>query len=170
MKGRICLLVLFASALLILTPQTSLAEKKGTFRPLSGSLVGNAQLFIASDIPNSPCPVFVAITIAAGNLSHLGLVAAKFSHCTTPLQEGGTTITLGSLALTAANGDMLYCTYSKVDGLSPFVVQIASGTGRFKNVSGEFNLNWEITEPSEIPEGYFSPFPWWASIEGKISY
>jgi hypothetical protein len=163
MKGRICLIVLFASVLLILTPQTSLAEKKGTNRPLSGSLVGYAQLYTGT-----PCPLFEAVTIAAGNLSHLGLVAAQFSHCTNPSQEP--VITEGSLTLTAANGDQLSGTYADEDGIPPFLIQITGGTGRFKNAGGQFNLNWAITEPDIIPEGYFSPFPWWASIEGKISY
>jgi hypothetical protein len=161
---RIGLVVLFASVLLILTPQTSLAEKKGTNLPLSGSLVGYAQLYT-----DSPCsPAFLAITIAAGNLSHLGLVAAEFSHCSRPWQEP--IITEGSLTLTAANGDKLYCTYSDEDGMPPFLIQITGGTGRFKKADGLFNLNWEITEPSDPPAGYFRPFPWWASIEGKISY
>jgi hypothetical protein len=167
MKRRICLLVLFASVLLILTPQISLAEKKGTNRPLSGSLVGYAQLFADEDSVCWPGPT--AITTATGNLSHLGLVAAHFSHCPTG-ENPGNPITNGHLTLIAANGDQLFGTYADEDSLPPFLIQITGGTGRFKNAEGLFNLNWEITPPSDRPAGFFRPFPWWASIEGKISY
>jgi hypothetical protein len=130
---------------------------------LSGSLEGWAQLFLDEDSVCWPGPT--TITTATGNLSHLGLVAAHFSHCPSP-PDSGLPTTHGSLTLIAANGDQLWGTYEDADGLPPFVVNFRNGTGRFKKAEGTANLDWAI----EIPTDFFQPFPWWATIEGSISY
>jgi len=157
------LLVLFALVLLVLTPQSPLAERNGTNRPLSGSLEGWAVL---SFDPQSVCyPGPETTTTASGNLSHLGLVAAQFSHCPAP-PDSGLPTTNGSLTLIAANGDQLLGTYEDADGVPPFVVNLQGGTGRFKKATGTANIYWAIESTTD----YFTSFRWWANIEGRISY
>ena len=160
---RICISVFFASVLVTLIPQSLIAEKRETNRPLSGSLEGLAVLSI--DVESVCYPGPETTTTATGNLSHLGLVAAHFSHCPSPPNSGLPT-THGSLILIAANGDQLWGTYEDEDGLPPFVVQFKNGTGRFKKAEGTADVNWQIEDATN----FFEPFRWWATIEGRISY
>lgn len=159
--------VLFGSVMLLVMSASMFAGKKGTDRPWTGSLEGFAQLFLDEESVCWPGPTVV--TTATGNLSHLGLVAAHFSHCPGPVSAGGAPITHGTLTLVAANGDQLWGTYEDEDAKSPFLIYFQNGTGRFENVEGWIDLYWGIQRPSD-PSDFFNPFPWWATIDGEISY
>jgi hypothetical protein len=170
MKGRICLIVLFTSVLLILTPQTSLAEKKGTNRPLSGSFVGGA-LIDPVNIDGCPGGYAYVVTIALGNLSHLGLTQAHFTHCSNP---SGDDYKNEVLILTAANGDELWATYifkAQAAGHIIFEVSFSKGTGRFENATGTAILDAQVQPVIKDGNPDFSvPWPWQATLAGKISY
>ena len=171
MLRRTCLFVVFTSALLLSISQSPLAGPRGTDRPLKGSLTGEVT-FAFGDVECVPVNGVgvMTTTVAWGNLSHLGKVQAVFSHCPGPL-EGGE-YKYGELTLWAANQDEVWATYEDADGLPPFVLHFAGGTGRFKGAEGTANLDW-VVQPMFDESGnmdFFVPWPWWATIEGVLSY
>ncbi len=163
--GRICRLVLFVSVLLVLTAQSPFAEKKGTNRPLSGKLVGAATIELP---PIDGCPQAYArtTTLALGNVSHLGLTEARAQHCS---NADGSDFQNGVLTLTASNGDKLYATYG--GSTHPTVLAFVGGTGRFENATATAILYWKVTPVIKDGKPDFTvPWPWEATIQGKISY
>ena len=164
---RTCLFVVFTSALLLSISQSPLAGSRGTDRPLKGSLTGEVT-FAFGDLECVPVNgVGVkTTTVAEGNVSHLGKVKALFTHCPGPPYKNG------NLTLRAASGEDLWATYEDEDGEPPFVVHISEGTGRFKNAEGTFELDWGLEwvfDANGNPD-WTAAWPWWATIEGTISY
>ena len=164
---RISLMVLLTSLLLFSIARSPLAGPQGTNRPLTGTLMG-AATFAFGDAECVPVNVVgvKTITVAEGNVSHLGKAQALFSHCPGPPYKNG------QLTLKAANGDELWGTYEDDDGAPPFVVHIAGGTGRFNNAQGVFNLYWSVEwvfDDAGNPD-WSAAWPWWATVEGTISY
>ncbi len=144
---------------------------KGTNRPLKGSLSGAAmvEFGVADCVPVNGVGMKTT-TVGCGNVSHLGNVQALFTHCPGPL-EGGATKN-GRLTLCAANHDELWATYEDEDSLSPFVVHFAGGTGRFKDAEGTatvvWSVQWMFDEDGNLD--FSVPWPFWATIDGTITY
>jgi hypothetical protein len=148
-----------------------LAAPKGTDRPLKGQLTGEATFAFGVDecVPVNGVGVKTT-TVAAGNVSHLGNVEGHFTHCPGPL-TGGPTLN-GNLTLWAANGDQLWATYEDEDGAPPYVLHFNGGTGRFEHAVGVAELDWGvqwIVGKDGNPD-FSVPWPWWATLEGTISY
>ena len=148
-----------------------LAAPKGTDLPLKGVLTGAAtfKFGVAQCLPVNEVGVMTT-TVAWGNLSHLGTVKALFTHCPGPLTGGATKY--GNLTLWAANGDQLWATYEDDDGLPPYVMHFKGGTGRFEHAVGVAELNWGLewmSDPNGNPD-FSVPWPWWATLDGNLSY
>lgn len=160
-------------ALMAVSP--ALAEKEGTDRPFKADLAGEVTFEFGA--PGAePCGSFqpgwemsvVTHTEATGNASHMGNSQASFWHCPTDIGHDN-----GHLMLTAANGDKIYFEYVD-DGTTgdSFPMHIVDGTGRFAAASGTVTLYYWL-QPAMTPDGepdFFSPWGWWASLEGTISY
>jgi hypothetical protein len=122
----------------------------------------------------------ITYTEASGNASHLGLSQASSWHC--PMDTGHDN---GHLTLTAANGDKILFEYVD-DGTTgdSFPMHIVDGTGRFADAAGTMTLYYWLDpalvigddgQPIIGPDGepipdFDSPWGWWATIEGAISY
>jgi hypothetical protein len=139
---------------------------KDTLSPLTGSLVGSATI----EPINNVCPQSYAkvTTLASGNLSHLGLTKAQFTHCA-PF-GGPSAYTDGKLTLTAANGDELRATYKYTP--TPILLHFEGGTGRFESAEGTAKIDYEVTmmfDKDGNPD-VSVPWPWRAILKGSINY
>ncbi|MDH3731686.1 MAG: hypothetical protein OES13_11295 [Acidimicrobiia bacterium] len=166
-----------AIALLMLIVVPATAAKKGTDRPFKADLVGEVEFAFFTDC-GSPAPPKVS-TESWGNATHMGRVKATWEHCAGGLDGSG--ITNGHLTMEAANGDQIVLTYTDTELPNSFPMEIRSGTGRFADAAGTLVVTFGVEpqfqppdcDPDTDPFGclnFFVPWPWWASIEGAISY
>ena len=103
--------------------------------------------------PGGDCaPAGTGVTTGQGNASHLGRVTLAASDCFAP-GRASFSFDHGRLALTAANGDLLYGRYSgsllPTSAVSPvFTIKgtfvIDGGTGRFAGATGDGVLSGSI--------------------------
>ena len=160
-------------ALMVVSPAA--AKQGGTDRPFNADLGGEV-VFECGEAGAEPCGPFqpgwpysvITHTEATGDATHLGNAQASFWHCPTDIGHDN-----GHLTLTAANGDHMYFEYVD-DGTmgDAFDMHVVGGTGRFMGATGLVTLYYWL-DPALGPDGepdFFSPWGWWASIEGVISY
>lgn len=115
-----------------------------------------------------------------GRISHLGRVDYELTQCTVPGSEGFESV--GTVTLTAANGDMLYLAHTMLSQLvgdfdpdpDGFVLEgtweAVGGTGRFLHATGHGTLDGFGDIPDgeanfDIPDG-LAQF----NFMGKIAY
>lgn len=86
-------------------------------------------------------PLLTIVSTGSGNATQLGRFTIVQSHCVNPATFA---FTDGEATMTAANGDLLYGTYSgQLTPIAPPVFGLlghfahAGGTGRFVNATGE---------------------------------
>jgi len=160
------------------------AAKKGTDRPFKAELAGQVTFDLFGPEALDLCGDYLGVltrTETHGRATHAGKVEASWWHC--PVEPDGHDN--GHLTITAANRDQIIVEYVD-DGSDPwsFPLQIVDGTGRFAGATGELTLHYGL-EPALVlgpdgqpiigPDGepvpdFFSPWGWWGSIEGSISY
>jgi len=161
--------------LLLLTVAPAAAGPKGTDRPFKADLVGEVTFEPGSPVCADLAPV-ETITESWGHATHMGNVWAEWSHCP---QEVG--FINGHATFYAANGDQIDLYYEELAGEFFFPITTATGTGRFEGVSVSLFASFGA-EPQFLPGCEFdpddplacfdlvTPWPWWGTIEGTISY
>jgi len=131
--------------------------------PFRGSFTGEITGTLNCPPTCPPTTVTVTATLA-GTATHLG----QFSATRVDVAALGGTTATGTLTLTAANGDQLFCTTS--GGLEGpphqivMTVTIAGGTGRFVHASGLFTAR--LTQIVDFDSGTGSET---GTFEGEIS-
>ncbi len=115
----------------------------GTLVPYGGSDSGSFVLGAG------PCASgFIPLDInGSGRATHLGNYAYHADEC-----FDGVSAFYGVFTITAANGDMIFATYSgtaaaDLSGYAETAV-VAGGTGRFAGAEGEFEVSGLITGPT----------------------
>jgi len=120
-----------------------------TALPFSGTFNIDESLAVS---PEAGCPILTGIISGQGTANYLGRTAISGTNCVTPPAEGAPPVynfANGNIVLMAANGDMLYGTFSGafvptgkgtiftvVDGTYSF----SRGTGRFAAATGSGKL------------------------------
>ena len=138
MTGRTLLILMSLLVLAVVTPGAAVAAPGGTDRPLVGTGSGT----LSFDFATSPIP---ATAEGTAHFSHLGQSAYSQSFAITATSL--TTYALaGTETIVAANGDMLFATFTGAGENPAFVVgetfetpivfTITGGTGRFAGASG----------------------------------
>ena len=153
----------------------AVAQRRGTDRPFKADLTGEVT-FEFGEEGSEPCGAYqpgwgfsvLTHTEATGTATHLGRTTASFRHCPTDFGHDN-----GHLTLTAANGDQIFVEYVD-DGTTgdAFPIHVVSGTGRFADATGVMMLYYGL-DAAVGPDGepdFFSPWRWWATIEGAMSY
>jgi hypothetical protein len=172
--------VVAALVVLAAVPVVSAAER-GTDRPFTATLSGEVT-WSFTDSPRPDCAALnpygsyaTSITEGFGTATHLGAVESHWSHC----PASGDYLNDGRVVLIAANGDELRGVYDYpgIDVGTPIV--FTGGTGRFEGASGEAVIEyWTIPvlfEGCDDPENFFclnlfTPWQWYATLNGTISY
>jgi hypothetical protein len=148
MRGRTMLILMSllilavlapGAALAVLAPGAAVAKPGGTDRPWKAKASGTTTV----NILTTP---FQATNQGTARVSHLG--RSTFSSTYTVTLAGGNTFTIaGNQTLEAANGDMLFLTFTGTGTFSgtfgvdqttetSVVFTVTSGTGRFADASG----------------------------------
>jgi len=168
-----------AAVLGVLAVPTLAAGPGGTDRPLSAVLTGAAHWEFPGSGP-SGCTIVTTVTESTGQVTHLGRVAASWSHC--PAQPDANIVLDGWVKITAANGDKLIGQYDYDPNSTSlaFPISWVGGTGRFTHATGSVAGSFTVT-PQFIPGctpvqspfecyDYTVPWPWSATFSGTISY
>jgi hypothetical protein len=176
MTGR--RLFFFAAALIgVLAVPAASSAQDGADRPFSATLTGSATWLFPGDTP-SQCTIVTTLTESTGQATHLGRVAALWSHC--PAEPGY--VIDGRVTITAANGDTLTGQYDYDPTVKSNILAIAwtGGTGRFANASGAVAVTYNVIQqfipgcnPVPKPSACYDfsvPWPWSATMVGTISY
>jgi hypothetical protein len=139
MRGRTLLILVTLLALAVVAPAAAVAKRGGAERPWKGRASGTVTFNVAA----APFP---ATATGTGRLSHLG--KSEYTQQFTITLTGPTTFTVaGTQTVTAANGDMLFMTFTGAGELAgPFDVgqssettadlTVTGGTGRFSDATG----------------------------------
>jgi hypothetical protein len=148
------------------TNEVGTSAAGGTNRPLKGRLAGT--LIFEFDWANPDCPV-TTVTDAGGNMTHLGKVSSRWTHCAPVTQP---LYTNGHVVFTAANGDQLEGEYTDESASAlPWTIHVVGGTGRFADASGTIDLVDFDASGEWGPDGLpIQPWSWWGVLEGAISY
>lgn len=171
-------MLLLAGALvsLLAVPMAS-AGTGGTDRPFKTTLAGSVHWEYPGVSPSN-CATVTTLTDAVGQVTHMGRVAASWSHC--PDEPGNTAD--GRLTLTAPNGDRLHgrYDYDPASESNDIPIAFTGGTGRFAGASGAVVATYEIVprfisgcnpDPDPFACMDFSvPWQWSATMTGSISY
>jgi hypothetical protein len=167
MRGRTWLILVSVLALAVLAPGVAVAKRGGTDRPSKVTSSGTQTLNVAT----TP---FQATNVGTARVSHLG--KSTFSSTYTVTLTGGNTFTIaGNQTVVAANGDMLFLsftgsgTFSGTFGIdqtteTSVVWTVTGGTGRFADASGSLTG----TAFTETLSG--STASQTATAKGRISY
>lgn len=111
------------------------------------------------------CSALFLNALGEGTVTHLGRSTLLVEWCWDGNPDD---IGTKTLALTAANGDVLHGTYNFIQWTSETTFEqglvFDGGTGRFENATGEFNESIVITWDTEF-SGAFT-----ASGEGTLTY
>jgi hypothetical protein len=167
--------LLFVAALVSLVAVPSVAAgPRGTDRPFKAALTG----VVLYEFPGPACPIVTTVTESSGRATHLGRVAASWSHCPAAPEI----VMDGMVTITAANGDTLTGTYD-YDPASPilsFPINWTGGTGRFSDATGSVIGVYTVTpqfipgcvpDPDPFPCYDFTvPWPWSGTLSGTINY
>jgi hypothetical protein len=139
MRGRTLLILVSLLALAVLAPGAAVAKRGGTDRPAKATSSGTTTVNVAT----TP---FQASGVGTARVSHLG--KSTYSSTYTVTLTGGNTFTVaGNQTVVAANGDMLFQsftgsgTFSGTFGIdqtteTSVVWTVTGGTGRFADASG----------------------------------
>jgi hypothetical protein len=113
-------------------------------RPFHGTVAGTADV-----APDASCPIGLrTVSVATGQLTHVGLATVTMGHCTPnpPFGPAPGPIVGGEITIVAANGDVLVGTYAgTVEAIEPVegaairgLVHVAftGGSGRFADAEG----------------------------------
>jgi hypothetical protein len=137
MRGRTLLILMSLLALAVVAPGAAVAKRGGTDRPWKVRGSGTMTLNLAT---------FQATAEGTARVSHLG--KSSYSSTYTVTLTGGNTFTVaGNQTIVAANGDMLFLsftgsgTFSGAFGVdqtteTSVVWTVIGGTGRFDDASG----------------------------------
>ena len=170
-------IVTMAAALVAVMALPASAAPGGTDRPFKATLAGEVT-FEWPGVSPSGCTIITTNTYSTGNATHMGRVEAFWSHCPAETDYFGD----GMLILVAANGDELYgfYDYSEPAGIPVLTpITLDGGTGRFATASGEITADFVAvpqlrdgcTDPTNFDCLDFGvPWPWWATLTGRISY
>ncbi len=175
-------LLALVGLLLGLAAVPAIAAPGGTDRPFKADLVGEVTFEFGTEYCAVTFPGPLTHTQSQGYATHLGRVDSAADHCPTDPTSGG--FILGEWTLVAANGDEVFFVYENPAGLNPFPVVIDGGTGRFADATGTVSVAFgftpqflppDVCQPGTDPTNplcfdVVTPWPWWASIEGTISY
>lgn len=146
MKHLIALLVLASLAIVGCSDKTSQepvsALSNDTPLPLGKATPFKMRVSVVGFPTGTRCaPLLTVVSTGSGNATQLGRFTIVQSHCVNPATFA---FTDGEATMTAANGDLLYGTYSgQLIPIAPPVFEIlgrfshAGGTGRFANATGE---------------------------------
>ena len=146
-------------------------------KPFEARFTGSARWAFPGESPSN-CAIVTTLTDSMGQSTHLGRVAASWSHC--PAEPAY--VTDGRLTITAANGDMLFgrYDYDPTSASHSFPVSWTGGTGRFAQASGSVVVAFTVIpqfipgcnpEPAPFPCFDFSvPWAWSATATGTITY
>ncbi|MFL6718997.1 MAG: hypothetical protein ACJ8G3_21825 [Burkholderiaceae bacterium] len=133
--------------------------------PLTGTFTYQDSIAPRQD---TNCPL-AGMTVGTGTVSHLGKSALVSTACIT-FTNGIYSIVSSTITLTAANGDMLFGTYTGrfhptnvpyIYEMNDGTLTITGGSGRFKNATGSATL--QSSENLTTGEGTISAI-------GSISY
>lgn len=171
MRGRTLLILVSLLALAVAAPGAAVAKRGGTDRPWKGRASGT----LTFDIGTTPIP---AMATGTGRLSHLG--KSTYSQEFTITLTGPTTFSIaGTQTIEAANGDMLFLTFTGTGELAgafgvgqasetTAVFTVTGGTGRFSDASGTLTS----TVFTEVTSIVFTTVTATQSsrLRGRISY
>jgi hypothetical protein len=166
--------VIAAAAALVfaVAPAVGMADNPN-LRPFKGSSTGEVtfpESDVCLDVTGAP---WQTLSSSEGQLTHLGRTQLSTAHCST---LDGSAAVNGEATFTAANGDVLWATYTAVTVAWPeppamLIVQesdfvVVGGTGRFERASGRlFGMVYVIFE------GYDDPsWPLEFDLVGWIAY
>lgn len=158
----------------LLVMPAAMADQGGSDLPFRASLAGEVSWSFPGTSP-SGCANVTTHTQATGQATHLGRVAAIWSHC--PAQPGY--VLDGRMILVAANGDELYGVYDydPTSESNRIPVTLTGGTGRFADATGlvvaTYNIIPQLLAGCDDPSDFgcldFSvAWPWWATLRGNI--
>ena len=142
------------------------ATKKA--RPIKGSVVGTVTFSGVNPAPPPAPPWLWATSDAVGDVSHMGDTVLWAKHAAA-LDFGSDDMTF-----TAANGDMITCSYFGSGALPPNIgdwydlwteITITGGTGRFAGATGHMHATVHI---QFLPMDAVWPAIW--VFSGKIKY
>ena len=161
--------VLLSGVLLVLGAGQASAAKNGTDRPLDSS---NGETTTTLDLCTFP---FQGTITGSLPLSHLGITTSALALTISAGPSPTTPAITGSGTLTAANGDVLFVTFSGIitdtsptDNTSTSVFTITGGTGRFEDATGTFTADAAGAVVSTI--GCTQILRHSTTINGTISY
>jgi hypothetical protein len=164
---RTLLILMSLLVLAVVAPGAAVAKRGGTDRPAKATASGTTTV----NILTTP---FQATNVGTARVSHLG--RSTFSSTYTVTLTGGNTFTVaGNQTLVAANGDMLFLTFTGTGTFSgtfgvdqttetSVIFTITGGTGRFADASGSLTG----TVLTETLSGSTSSQT--STLKGRISY
>ncbi len=161
---------------LFATPIAS-AATGGTDLPFQATMVGWAHWEFPGSSPSN-CTVVTTLTEPNGQATHMGRIAAFWSHC--PAEPDY--VNDGRIRIIAANGDELFGTYNydPSSESNDIPITLNGGTGAFAEATGAVVATYNVI-PQFIPEcnpdpdpfpcmDFSVPWPWSATLIGTISY
>jgi hypothetical protein len=170
MRGRTLLILMSLLALAILAPGAAVAKPGGTDRPWKGKGSGTTTFSIAT----TPFP---GSTEGTARVSHLGKTSYSSNFAVTLTGPNTFTIT-GTQTLVAANGDMLFLSFTGTGTFTPFgtgqtseamlTYTVTGGTGRFDDASG--TLTGTVSTNVVSVDGSTATGTHTFTAKGKISY
>jgi len=139
MRKLLVLLIVCGLVLLVFSASASANPKA---RPFRGYVVGTVTFSVPNPAPAPAPPWLLATSNAVGDVSHMGETVIVGKHV--PAMNFS-----GTMTLTAANGDMITCTYVGGGSLPPNIgdwydiwcdATITGGTGRFTGATGMMDM------------------------------
>jgi hypothetical protein len=176
MRGRTLLILMSSLACAVVAPAAAVAESGGTDRPWQGSGSGTTTFDVT---PGGGLP---ATSEGTAHFSHLGASTYSSSYnitLTGPSGLGPTFTLAGTQTIVAANGDMLFGTFTgagQVLGVfgvgqpseAGTVLTVTGGTGRFVDASGTLTSTFSNEVVSLV--GPIATASQAFTAEGTISY
>ena len=167
MRKQSWVAVLIAATLCLAVAAPAVA--KDPVRPFGGWTVGHDTADFSK--PGCPADAFIRYgSIGAGQMLHLGHVDVVVTQCTwLDLATGTGSFDLGTITLTAANGDVLVLAHKGTFSLVPSKIEMTwtvapGGTGRFADATGS-GTGTGTSVGAGTPESMTSVW-----LSGTISY
>jgi hypothetical protein len=159
-KYLLALFLVLSSALVIAAGNGPEKAHNPKPRPIMGTLNGEVTFPLNEECMDITGAWWQTTTVAVGEMDHFGLTEHYSTHCAT---LDGESVVGGEASFVAANGDVLWTTYTgQVLAPPPIIVVLAEyivtgGTGRFEGASGTIMamvyvplIGMEVPNPIEM--------------------